>query len=300
MADNTTTLLALDLLPGTSQRKAREMVEQDQVPRSATFLEFYAQAEEMLQKHWQRNIQILSYFEDGYPAQLRNLRAPPNILYVRGDAKILTDENMVAVVGTRQPSTFGVSATEAVVRALAQAGLATVSGLALGIDTICHKTSLEGGVPTVAILGSGLDAITPAQNRGLAEEIIARGGAVISELPLGTQVRSYQLVARNRLQTGLSQAVIIGQTPLKSGTMHTARFAVETGRPIWCPRPHETSKASEGLIALLDSPGRELPEILPAFADTSAKWREEFLSDAPLAQEITREGLPALIAALRG
>jgi DNA processing protein len=299
MPEDLTTLLALGLIPGTSQRKAREMAREGQVPHSLAFAAAHEQASRLLEEHWREGIEVVGIFDGRYPARLGGSPSPPNALYVRGDVAALSKEGLVAVVGTRHPTSFGATAADAISRALAEAGLGTVSGLALGVDSICHQAALDAGGVTIAVLGSGLDCITPAQNHMLAELVAEHGGALVSEHPLGVKTRPQQLVARNRIQVGLSCLAVICQTAHESGTMHTARFAVEASVPIWCPRPQAPSEASAGNVALLDLPGRELPGTLPAFTSTSARWQEKHLGDEPVAHEITREGLAGLIEALK-
>lgn len=293
----TSQLLALQLIGGISLRQAHEMVQENQVQHSTVFDAAHARAKELLSEHWRRGIHTLSVFDEAYPASLRSLSSQPSILYVRGELEALNTQLTISIVGTRSPSAFGISATEAITQAFARAGFTTISGLALGIDTICHTISLRSDAKTVAVLSSGLDYITPARNRPLAKSIVLQG-ALISEHPLGTPPSSTHFIARNRLQAALGQALVVGQTSIKSGTMHTVRFAVELGRPIWCPRPQAEHKTSAGVVALLDMPGRELPHILPAFAKTSDNWRKQHLSDEPLARELTREVLQDLISEL--
>src|ERR1035441_6487279 len=170
---------------------------------------------------------------------------------------LLAHEQLVAVVGTREPTVFGTSAAENLTGALADGGWGIVSGLAKGIDTIAHRTALEHGAPTIAVMGGGLDSVYPAENKDLAARIVDRGGALISEQPFGEQARPQHLIARDRLQSGLSVAVVVAQSGVKSGTMHTARFAAAQGRPLFCPVPHNENAASEGLRVLLERPGRQ-------------------------------------------
>jgi len=163
----------------------------------------------------------------------------------------------VAIVGTRGPSRFGRSVAHEAARSAAASGLAVVSGLAAGIDTVAHKSALSAGGHTWAVIGSGVDAPTPFSNAVLAEEIVASGGGVIAEVPPGTPVRPRQLVARDRIQSGLSLAVLICECEIGSGAMHTARFAVVQGRLLAVARPKsaETAAACSGNLALIDPGG---------------------------------------------
>jgi DNA processing protein len=242
------------------------------------------------------DVHELPFSDERYPDRLRDLSEPPPVLYVRGDVELLARERLVAVVGTREPTIFGTSAAESLTGALADDGWGIVSGLAKGIDTIAHRTALEHGAPTIAVMGGGLDRVYPAENKGLAARIVDQGGALISEQPFGEQARPQHLVARDRLQSGLSVAVVVAQSGLRSGTMHTVRFAAAQGRPLFCPVPHNENAASEGLRVLLERPARELCAILPAWR--SAKALCERLGDQPLARPVTREGLEELVEAV--
>ena len=182
---------------------------------------------------------VVGYFDVMFPARLRGIPSPPAVLWVRGT---LPDPvaPAVAVVGTRGPTPWGVRTAEGSVEALEGTGTVIVSGLARGVDGIAHRRALAVGLPTTAILGSGVDAPTPREHVKLAEEILDAGGAVISEVPPGTSPSARTLVARNRLQAGMADAVVIAQCGLDSGTMHTARFAMLQGRILIVPEPTGT------------------------------------------------------------
>ena len=242
------------------------------------------------------DVHELTLSNERYPDRLRDLSDPPPLLYVRGDVELLARERLVAVIGTREPTVFGISAAEELTGALADDGWGIVSGLAKGIDTIAHRTALEHGAPTIAVMGGGLDSVYPAENKGLAAQIVEEGGALISEQPFGEQARPQHLIARDRLQSGLSVAVVVAQSGLRSGTMHTTRFAATQGRPLFCPVPHNENAASEGLRVLLERPARELCSILPAWR--GAKALCERLGDQPLARPVTRDGLEEFVQAV--
>ncbi len=242
------------------------------------------------------DVHELPFSDERYPDRLRGLSDPPPLLYVRGDVELLARERLVAIVGTREPTVFGISAAESLTGALADGGWGIVSGLAKGIDTIAHRTALEHGAPTIAVMGGGLDSVYPAENKGLAARIVDQGGALISEQPFGERARPQHLVARDRLQSGLSVAVVVAQSGVRSGTMHTARFAAGQGRSLFCPVPRNENGASEGLRVLLEKPARELCSILPAWR--GAKALCERLGDQPLAHPVTREGLEEFVQAV--
>ena len=242
------------------------------------------------------DVHELTLSDERYPDRLRNLPDPPPLLYVRGDVELLARERLVAVIGTREPTVFGISAAQELTGALADGGWGIVSGLAKGIDTIAHRTALEHGAPTIAVMGGGLDRVYPAENKGLAAQIVEEGGALISEQPFGEQARPQHLIARDRLQSGLSVAVVVAQSGVRSGTMHTVRFAAAQGRPVFCPVPHRENSASEGLRVLLERPASDLCSILPAWR--GAKALCERLGDQPLARPVTRKGLEELVGAV--
>jgi DNA processing protein len=151
--------------------------------------------------------------------------------------------------------------------ALVERGWSIVSGLALGIDTQVHRAALGAGGHTIAVLGNGLDHIYPMANERLAEEIVAAGGALVSEKPPGIPVTPGSLVARDRIQTGLSAGVVVIQTDLQGGPMHGARFALSQGRPLFVPVPggtHADHPKSRGLLALATMPARELAGLIGA------------------------------------
>jgi DNA processing protein len=252
-------------------------------------------AREVVDAHAEAGIDVISYYDEAYPLRLRELTSPPNILFALGNSELLRSPQSIAVVGTREPSVFGISATAAIVHAFAAADFITVSGLARGIDAVCAITSLDECAPTVAVLGGGLDVISPSEHSSLARDIVERGGLLVSEHANGVPTLGRQLVARNRLQSGLACALVVGQTPIKSGTMHTVRFAAEQGRPIYCAQPLAALAASEGNRVLLETAATALPDLAPAFAATSGKWREQHLGAGPLAAPITRDNLEDVV-----
>ena len=178
----------------------------------------------------------VSYFDAGFPERLRHIPSPPAVLWVRGELPN-PEASAVAVVGTREPSAWGVRTAERSVEALQGTNAVIVSGLALGVDGVAHRRALDVGLPTVAVLGSGVDVPTPAAHRDLARHILDEGGALVSEVALGTTPSARTLVARNRLQSGFADAVVVAQCGLGSGTLHTARFCLLQGRILIVPEP---------------------------------------------------------------
>lgn len=167
----------------------------------------------------------------GYPDRVKQLPDPPAGLFVRGHPEVLNDP-MIAVVGSRNASPGGRENAFEFARFLSRCGLGIVSGLAIGIDGRAHEGALAGGSPTVAVCGTGLDQIYPAEHRGLAESIVERG-ALVSEFPPGTPPRRENFPRRNRLISGLSLGVLVVEAGLRSGSLITARLASEQDREVF-------------------------------------------------------------------
>jgi DNA processing protein len=167
------------------------------------------------------------------------------------------DTFAVAVVGTRRATHYGREVAARLSAELAEAGITVISGLAKGIDTIAHQSALEAGGRTIAVLGSGLDVIYPAENRGLARRIVEEGrGAVVSEYPLGTQPDAINFPPRNRIVSGLSLGVLVVEAPEKSGALITVDFALEQGRDVFAVPGPITSYSSDGTNRLLKQGAR--------------------------------------------
>ena len=156
----------------------------------------------------------------------------PENIYVMGNVDLLKSENMVAIIGSRKASRRGNSAAYTLGAKLAKEGKIIVSGLALGCDAAAHRGCLSVEGKTIAIVATGLNHIHPYENEPLQEEILRKGGLILSEQPLGTKANPTRLVARNRLQAALSEMVIVAECPEHSGTMHTVRFAQKYGKQI--------------------------------------------------------------------
>jgi DNA processing protein len=188
--------------------------------------------------------------DKNYPKNLKNTDNPPFILYVKG--KIETkDEKAIAIVGTRKMTGYGGQVTESLAVDLVSANLTIVSGLARGIDTIAHRTTLSAGGRTIAVLGSGLDVIYPPENRSLVDTIINGHGAVVSEYPLGTLPLAGNFPSRNRIIAGLSLGTVVIEGSEKSGALITARLAVEQGREVFAVPGPITSPNSAGPAHLI-------------------------------------------------
>jgi len=188
--------------------------------------------------------------DDDYPAGLLEIYDPPPILWVRGRADRLNRPG-IAVVGTRQPSTYGAAMAESLSRDLAARGMSVLSGMARGVDTAAHKGALAGGGITVAVWGTGIDVIYPKENKRLAEQIVEQGGALVSEFPLGTFPAPQNFPIRNRTLSGMSSGVLVVEAGEYSGTRITARCALEQGRDVYAVPGNVTNKNAWGPNTLI-------------------------------------------------
>lgn len=194
-------------------------------------------------------IRVLSTRDEAFPARLRSIPDAPVVLFVRGSVEAVADAKSIAIIGTREPTPFGKKAAHRCAQRAAECGLVVVSGLAIGCDTLAHRGCLEGSGRTVAVLAHGLDQVHPASNRKLADEIGGTGGALVSEYAPGTPPRRNYFVERDRLQAGLSAGVLVIETDVDGGTMHTVRFAQEQRRLLACidhPPEHADAPKAQG------------------------------------------------------
>ncbi len=200
-------------------------------------------------------IQILHKQDSTYPELLKEVYKPPDTLYCRGDIALLK-ANCLAIVGTRKNSDYGEYWTHKIIETLSVLDIVIVSGLAKGIDTIAHKLALRHNLATIAVLGSGLNKIYPAENQRLAEQISSsHKGLLLSEFPPETDPIAYNFPQRNRIISGLSMATLVIEAPSKSGALITARYALEQGRDIFVLPTDLDRESSLGNIDLLQRGG---------------------------------------------
>jgi DNA processing protein len=190
-----------------------------------------------------QNATILTFECAAYPERLKEIYDPPPVLWVRGDVRLLTRPS-IAVVGTRHPSPYGSGMAELLSRDLAARRVLISSGMARGIDTFAHKGALAARMPTLSVWGTGIDVIYPKENKKLAEEILASGGAIVSEVPLGTFPAPQNFPRRNRILSGLSIGVLVVEASENSGTRITARCASEQNRDLYAVPGNVTSKGA--------------------------------------------------------
>lgn len=205
--------------------------------------------DEEIKKLEEKEIKILSYNSSEYPETLKNINQPPVFLFYKGDISLLK-KRIIGVVGTRKVTTYGRVACEKFSQELVENKIVTASGLALGIDSICHKKSLERGGKTIAVIGSGLDIIYPRENKGLWKEI-EKKGLILSEYPLGTEPINYNFPRRNRIIAGISRGILVVESYKKGGSLITAGLALEEGRDVFAVPGDIFSPASEGCNDLI-------------------------------------------------
>jgi len=211
--------------------------------------EIQSATEKEIEKLDKLNGKIITICDDDYPKLLKTIYHPPIILYMLGTFEN-TDDFTIAIVGTRQPTSYGKTQTEKIAGELAQQNITIVSGMARGIDSTAHKAALKSGGRTIAVIGSGLDVIYPPENKKLFHEIIERG-AVISEYELGTPPDAQNFPKRNRIISGLSLGTLIAETKLTGGAMQTAAFALDQNREVFAVPGNLGHKNSEGTNLLI-------------------------------------------------
>ena len=247
-------LIALTLIPGLGNRKVQSLLDSfgdasevfKQSKRSLLRVEGIGEASALgilSFKDWDRVKQILNrtneigaelltYSSSNYPPHLKRIYDPPLLLWVKGNPSILQSKG-IAVVGTRSPSGYGKRIAELLTKDLIHQQLTIISGLAYGIDTIAHQTTVEHAGNTIAVLGSGIDVIYPWRNSNLANKIIETGGAVISEFPPGSKPDAGNFPIRNRIVSGLSLGVLVIESGVQGGSLITAELALDQGREVF-------------------------------------------------------------------
>ncbi|QNF18496.1 DNA-processing protein DprA [Aeromonas jandaei] len=216
----------------------KDAVDESRLLRAPLTNQVINESQEELFRHNQLGISLIPIGEIGYPKSLAMTENPPAILYVRGNLSILDQLPGVAVVGSREVSSNGVEITKRITTQLSKAGFVIVSGLAIGVDTMAHRATLQNKGLTIAVLAHGLEEAKPKQNARLGHEILENGGAWVSEYPIDRRVLKQSFVQRNRIQVGLSAGSILVEASLGSGTMTQAEFCVQAKRPMYAVVPH--------------------------------------------------------------
>jgi len=229
----------LSRIPGIGRARSNEIVSGHAM----------RQAERSLKLIEKNNSQALFYLDKDYPLRLKNYVSSPLILYVKGNAD-LNAERMVGIVGTRNPSAEGNHNCEHIVDRLKDYNCSVISGLAYGIDSVAHSRSLQQGIPTIAVLGSGLDRIYPQINKGLSERILGNG-SLISEFPFGTKPDRENFPKRNRIIAAFSDALIVVESAAKGGSIITAEYANAFSKDVFALPGRLSDPKSEGCNHLI-------------------------------------------------
>ncbi|MEP6901577.1 MAG: DNA-processing protein DprA [Actinomycetota bacterium] len=266
--------ISLNMTPGVGPRKATQLLEKfgsaenvfhatrseleslklrAETIESILKREFHAQAVDELNKVKELGGDVLILDDGSYPYLLREIADPPITLYVKGDWQACFDAPSIAVIGSRRCSTYGENASEMLARDLAERGICIVSGFARGIDTAAHRGAIRGKGKTIAVLGTGIDQVYPKENAKLVDEILASGGAIVSQFPLETPPLKENFPYRNRIISGLSYGVLLVEASERSGSLITARLAMEQNREVLAVPGNITSKNSFGTNYLIKS-----------------------------------------------
>jgi DNA processing protein len=241
-------------------------------------------AQREIAKHSELGIETISIQQRDYPYLLRLIPDPPLTLFVKGMSKTVLSTAGIAVVGTRNTTPVGEMVAKKVSRFFGENGFSVISGLAKGIDAAAHEGALDSGATTVAVFATPLDKVYPAENRDLAYRILDHGGAWVGELPLFKSAHRNSFVERDRIQSGLSVAVVPVQTDIKGGTMHTVGFAEKQHRMLLCPRPLQAEQSRDqyrGVKYLIET-GRALAFDSADYEDVLKRVRQRLADfDAP-------------------
>lgn len=274
---NVTSLIALQRFKGIGRKTALKVA--SEVPSDP--LEFkdyvrlkFSREETETRRVWDQARQIIEQCEEleicpvavtdevCYPKRLHTIRdEKPPVLYIKGSVDVMQDNSgVVAIVGTRTPTKNGINAAYDFGQFAATNQLPVVSGLAYGCDVYSHLGCLENGGTAIAVMAHGLDTVYPPEHLHLAHQIIEQNGCLVSEYPPSVKSTRWSFVDRDRLQSGLSDIVIVVQTGQHGGTHHTAKFAQEQGRKIYCVEPQESETdhpSVEGMYDIINNQGAE-------------------------------------------
>jgi len=264
LSDDRLAWLALVLTPGLGPRRVLEAMrsldspvqifrfsltelEALRLPAGAAQFIYAGKARQAAESEWAnvaaQGATLMVFSDPEYPERLREIYDPPPVLWVRGSVALLQRPS-IAVVGTRHPSPYGAGMAEMLSRDLSARRLLVVSGMARGVDTCAHKGALAARMPTVAVWGTGIDVVYPKENKKLADDILASGGTIVSELPMGTFPAPQNFPRRNRIISGLAVAVLVVEASENSGTRVTARCAEEQNRDLYAVPGNVTNKGS--------------------------------------------------------
>lgn len=236
-----------------------KIVQNMQKAKDAKLLEKY---EKYILKN---DIKIINISDDNYPAKLKNIYAPPITIFAKGDISLLNSKS-IAIVGSREPSKYGIYVAEKFSTELSKEGITIISGLAKGIDTFAHIGALSSFGKTIAVLGSGIDVVYPKENAKYYREISEKG-LIISEYIVGTAPESKNFPQRNRIISGLSDGVLVVEARKNSGTMITTDFALEQGKELYVIPGNITSNLSAGTNNLIKEGAKLVTDVYEILED---------------------------------
>ncbi|MGA2886459.1 MAG: DNA-processing protein DprA [Terracidiphilus sp.] len=293
--------LALVLAPGLGPKRILDAVKRLETPsqiftlalteleglrfpaEAAQFI-FDGKARQAAEEEWARvaaqGATVVTYGCAEYPERLKEIYDPPPVMWVRGAANLLSRPG-IAVVGTRHPTPYGSGVAEMLSRDLAVRRLLIISGMARGIDSCAHRGALAARMPTVAVWGTGIDVVYPKENKKLAEEILALGGAIVSENPMGTFPAPQNFPRRNRILSGLSVAVLVVEAAENSGTRVTARCAADQNRDLFAVPGNVTNKGSWTPNTLIKQGAKLVATWEDVWEDLPSQVRRELEALAP-------------------
>ena len=292
------TWISLNMTPGIGPRKATQLLEKfgsadnvfhalrselenlrlkPETIQSILKKEFHEKAGEELNKVKSSGGDVLILDDGSYPHLLREIADPPITLYVRGNWQECFEMPCVGIVGSRRCSTYGRNSAEMLGRDLAEHGVCVVSGFARGIDTSAHRGAIAGRGRTIAVFGTGIDEIYPKENQKLADEILDSGGAIVSQFPLETPPLRENFPYRNRIISGLSYGILIVEASERSGSLITARLAMEQNREVLAVPGNITSKTSFGTNYLIKSGAKLVQQWQDVAAELPAEIAAELL-----------------------
>jgi DNA processing protein len=253
-------------------------------PAQAAQFIFDGKARQAAEEEWAKvaaqGATLVTYSCAGYPERLKEIYDPPPVLWVRGAANLLSRPG-IAIVGTRHPTPYGSGVAEMLARDLAVRRLLIISGMARGIDSCAHRGALAARMPTVAVWGTGIDVVYPKENKKLAEEILSTGGAIVSEMPMGTFPAPQNFPRRNRILSGLSVAVLVVEAAENSGTRVTARCAAEQNRDLYAVPGNVTNKGSWTPNTLIKQGAKLVATWEDVWEDLPSQVRLELEAEAP-------------------
>ncbi len=235
---------------------------------------------------------VLTLADDDYPGALLEISDPPPLLYLKGQSRLL-QHNALAIVGSRNATPQGIANARAFGQELSDSGYTIVSGLALGVDAAAHQGGLLGASSSIAVIATGLDSVYPARNRDLAHEL-SQHGLLVSEFSLGTKPLAGNFPRRNRLISGISKGVLIVEAALKSGSLITARYALEQGREVFAIPGSVHSPLSRGCHALI----KQGAKLVETSADILEEFGRQSAPDSSARQRATTTTHPLLLEAI--